>query len=276
MRLKPGEKQAQGRRTRAMTATTDSKSQAGVTTAEGMTVDGPWDIEVRGLWKSFGALPVLRGLSLRVRAGERLVIVGPNGSGKTTLIRILATLLRPSRGEVRVAGFDTRRQGDEVRRHVGVLCHQALLYGELTARENIEFYGRMYGVADPAGRASELLRTVGLEGQANTMTRTLSRGMQQRLALARAIVHEPLVLLLDEPDTGLDQHGAGVLRDLVTDGAAQGRTTLLTTHNLERDLEMADRVAILNGGRMVFSASRESLDVARLKEAYHHHTRRTA
>lgn len=259
-----------------MTATTDSKSQAKATTAEGMTADGPWDIDVRGLWKSFGASPVLRGLNLRVRAGECLVIVGPNGSGKTTLIRILATLLRSSRGQVRVAGFDTRRQGDEVRRHVGVLCHQALLYGELTARENLEFYGRMYGVADTAGRAAELLRMVGLEKQATTLTRTLSRGMQQRLALARAIVHEPLVLLLDEPDTGLDQHGSGVLHNLVAEGAVQGRTTLLTTHNLERSLGVADRVAVLNGGRIVFSARREELDVERFREAYHRYTRPTA
>ncbi len=236
----------------------------------------PWDIEVRGLWKSFGASPVLRGLNLRVRAGERLVLVGPNGSGKTTLIRILATLLAPSRGQARIAGFDTRRQASEVRRHVGMVCHQAFLYGELTGRENLRFYGRMYGVKDPDGRASELLELVGLEAQANTLTRTLSRGMQQRLALARAILHEPLVLLLDEPDTGLDQHWAGVLNDLVAEGAAQGRTTLLTTHNLERSLEIADRVAVLNGGRIVFSAPREELDVERFKEAYYRHTRAPA
>jgi heme exporter protein A len=259
-----------------MNAAASPRPQTEAATTKGKPADGPWDIEARGLWKSFGASPVLRGLNLRVRAGERLVIVGPNGSGKSTLIRILATLLSASRGQARVAGFDTRRQANEVRRHVGLLCHQTFLYGELTSRENLRFYGRMYGVVDPDGRATELLRMVGLEEQANTLSRTLSRGMQQRLALARAILHEPLVLLLDEPDTGLDQHWAGVLNDLVAEGAAQGRTTLLTTHNLERSLEIADRVAVLNGGRIVFSAMREELDVARFKEVYYRHTRPAA
>jgi heme exporter protein A len=117
-----------------------------------------------------------------------------------------------------------------------------------------------------------MLRLVGLEGQADTLVRSLSRGMQQRLALARAIIHEPLVLLLDEPDTGLDQRWTGVLRDLVAERAAQGGTTLLTTHNLERSLDLADRVAVLNGGRIVFSARRDDLDVGSFKEAYSRHT----
>jgi heme exporter protein A len=238
-----------------------------------MTTEGSWNIEVQGLWKSFGALSALRGLNLRVRAGERLVILGPNGSGKTTLILVLATLLRPSHGWVRVLGFDAARQAIEVRRRVGVLCHQTFLYGELTASENLQFYGRMHGLADPGGRAGQLLNMLGLERQANTRTDALSRGMQQRLALARAILHEPPVLLLDEPDAGLDQRWMQMVSDLVAEGAAQGRTTVLTTHSLERSLELGNRVVVLSGGRITFSAAREELDVACLREACYHHTR---
>lgn len=234
--------------------------------------DGAWDIEVIGLWKSFGGAPVLRGLNLRVPPGERLVIVGPNGSGKTTFVKILATLLRPSAGRVWVAGSDVRTEANEVRRHIGVLCHQTFLYGELTARENLIFYVRMYSVPDPKGRTSELLRLVGLEGQADAPTRALSRGMQQRLALARALIHEPPILLLDEPDTGLDQRWADALRQLIVRRAAQGYTTLLTTHNLERSLDLADRVAVLNRGKIVLAVRRDELDVASLEEAYHRHT----
>lgn len=234
--------------------------------------NGAWDVEVRGLHKSFDCVPVLRGLDLRVAAGQRVVIVGPNGSGKTTLFKILATLVRPTAGGARVAGFDIQSQSSEVRRNVGVLCHQTYLYSELTCQENLLFYARMYGIADPAQRSREMLRLVGLEGQTDTLVRSLSRGMQQRLALARATIHEPLVLLLDEPDTGLDQHWVGVLRDLVAERTAQGGTTLLTTHNLERSLDLADSVAVLSSGRIVFSALRDDLDVGSFKEAYSRHT----
>ena len=257
-----------------MTGSLESTQPAPATTAAPTDVsgNGAWDVEVRGLRKSFGSVPVLRGLNLRIAAGQRAVIVGPNGSGKTTLLKILATLLRPSAGAARVAGFDIRSQTSEVRRNIGLLCHQTYLYGELTCQENLLFYARMYGVVDPPQRSRAMLRLVGLEGQTDTLARSLSRGMQQRLALARAIIHEPLVLLLDEPDTGLDQRWADVLRDLVAERAAQGGTTLLTTHNLERSLDLADRVAVLNGGRIVFSARRDDLDVGSFKEAYSRHT----
>lgn len=245
---------------------------AEVTSRQGAAALGSWDIEVKGLWKSFGGAPVLRGLDLRVRAGECLAIVGPNGSGKTTLIKTLATLLRPSAGTVRVGGFDVRAEASEVRRQIGVLCHQSFLYSDLTVGENLQFYARMYGVGDPGQRVREMLRLVGLEERVATLVRALSRGMLQRLALARALLHEPAVLLLDEPDTGLDQRWAGVLRDLVVRRAAQGCTTLLTTHNLERSLDLADQVAVLNGGRIVFAARRDELDVGSLREAYHRYT----
>ncbi len=233
---------------------------------------GVWDIEVQGVWKTFGSTEALRGVNLRVNPGERLAIVGPNGSGKSTLVKVLATLLRPSAGTARLAGLDVQTQALEVRRLIGVVCHQPFLYGELTALENLEFYSRLYGLPHPSDRARQQLRLVGLEGQADVLGRDLSRGMQQRLALARALVHEPPILLLDEPDTGLDQRWAAFLVDLLAEAAGQGRTVLLITHNLERSLELADRVAVLNGGKIVFTAKRDELDVASLKEAYLRHT----
>lgn len=231
-----------------------------------------WGIEVQGVWKTFGLTEALRGVNLRVSPGERLAVIGPNGSGKSTLLKVLATLLRPSAGTARVSGFDVQRQAPEVRRLIGVVCHQSFLYGELTAFENLEFYGRLYGLPDPKGRAREQLRLLGLEMQADVLGRDLSRGMQQRLALARALIHEPPILLLDEPDTGLDQRWSAFLIDLLAEAAGQRRTVLVVTHSLERSLGLGDRVAVLNRGRVVFAAKRDELDVASLKEAYFRHT----
>jgi heme exporter protein A len=231
-----------------------------------------WDIEVKGLWKNFGVTEALRGVNLRVSPGERLAVMGPNGSGKSTLVKVVATLLRPSAGTARLAGLDVQRQAVRLRRLIGVVCHQSFLYGELTALENLEFYARLYGLPDPSDRARQQLRQVGLEGHSDVMGRDLSRGMQQRLALARALVHEPPILLLDEPDTGLDQRWTGFLVDLLAEAAGQGRTVLLTTHDLERSLDMADRLAVLNGGRVVFTAKRDGLNVGSLKEAYLRYT----
>jgi heme exporter protein A len=227
-------------------------------------------IEVVGLRKSFGSLSVLRGVDLEVLPGERVLLVGPNGSGKTTLIKVLATLLRPTAGYALVAGFDVVRQAELVRRCVGFVSHQTLLYGELTVAENLAFYAHMYGVED-GGRARELLSLVGLSERAGRQTRTLSRGMQQRLALARVALHRPPVLLLDEPDAGLDQQGVAVLDGMLTDSSGSGCATLFTSHNLQRGLDMATRVAVLSKGRIVFQARREQLNAEDFEEAYRRH-----
>jgi heme exporter protein A len=227
-------------------------------------------IEVVGLRKSFGALSVLRGVDLEVLPGERVLLVGPNGSGKTTLIKVLATLLRPTAGYALVAGFDVVRQAELVRRCVGLVSHQTFLYGELTVAENLAFYARMYGVGG-SGRARELLSLVGLSDRAGRQTRTLSRGMQQRLALARVALHRPPVLLLDEPDAGLDQQGVAVLDGMLRDSAESGCATLFTSHNLQRGLDMATRVAVLSKGRIVFQAPRERLNAGDFEEAYRRH-----
>ena len=224
-------------------------------------------IEVVGLRKSFGPVSVLRGLDLEILPGERVLLVGPNGSGKTTLIKILATLLRPTAGYARVVGFDPVHEADMVRRCVGLVSHQTFLYGELTAVENLAFYARMYGVED-GDRCHEMLALVGLSDRADKQTRTLSRGMQQRLTLARVALHRPSVLLLDEPDVGLDQQGVAVLDSMLRDSAGSGCTVLFTSHNLLRGLDMASRVAVLSKGRIVFQASRDQLNAGDFEEAY--------
>ena len=227
-------------------------------------------IEVVGLRKSFGPLSVLRGVDLEVLPGERVLLVGPNGSGKTTLIKTLGALLRPTAGQARVAGFDVVGEADMVRRCVGLVSHQTFLSGELTVAENLAFYARMYGVED-GDRCREMLSLVGLSDRADRQTRTLSRGMQQRLALARAALHRPPVLLLDEPDAGLDQQGVTVLDGMLKDSAGSGGAVLFTSHNLLRGLEMASRVAVLSKGRIVFQAPRERLNAGDFEEAYRRH-----
>ena len=240
-------------------------------------------IEVRGLVKSFGSKVALEGVDLDVAEGEFLTLVGPNGAGKTTLIRILATLTRPTGGSVRVAGYDLARQGNEVRRRIGLASHQTLLYGDLSAEENLRFYGRMYDVPDLEEGITALLQRVDLDHRRHDLVRTFSRGMQQRLSLARALLHDPAILLLDEPYTGLDQHAAEMLREVLAalapplspptlggkmKGGAKSRTVLMTTHNLERGLELCDRVAILFNGRLVHQADKSQLDVAGFREIY--------
>jgi heme exporter protein A len=231
-----------------------------------------WDVRTRGVWKMFGPLAALRGINLTVAAGERLAIIGPNGSGKSTLLKVLATLLRPTAGTALLGGLDVRQDAAQLRRHIGVVSHHTFLYKDLTALENLQFYARLYRLPDSADRAERYLELVGLEKHAGTAAGDLSRGMQQRLSIARALVHEPAVLLLDEPDTGLDQRWSAFLTDIIAGAAAEGRTVVLTTHNLERSLDLADRVVVLNAGKAVFSADRNELDAGSLRENYTRHT----
>jgi heme exporter protein A len=225
-------------------------------------------IEVRGLVKSFGSKVALGGVDLDVAEGEFLTLVGPNGAGKTTFIRVLATLTRPTRGSVRIAGYDLAGQGTEVRRRIGLASHQTLLYGDLSAEENLRFYGRMYEVRELEERITALLQRVDLDHRRHDLVRTFSRGMQQRLSLARALLHDPAVLLLDEPYTGLDQQAAEVLREVLVSLGGRSRTVLMTTHNLERGLELCDRAAILANGRLVHQEAKDSLDVVEFRETY--------
>ena len=230
-------------------------------------------IEIRGLVKSFGHKAVLRGIDLEVADGQFLTLVGPNGAGKTTLIRILATLSKATSGAVLMNGFDLADEFVDIRKSIGLVSHQTLLYGDLTPDENLRFYGQMYDVPDLEDRIGVVLQQVGLEGRRHDPVRTFSRGMQQRLAIARAILHQPSVLLLDEPDTGLDQHAAEMLHELLATVGTKGRTVLMTTHNLERGLSMGDRVAILAKGRIAYEADKDALGVESFREVYYHSVR---
>lgn len=230
----------------------------------------PAAIEVRGLRKEIGGRLVLRGIDLRIEMGETVVIFGPNGAGKTTLLRILATLARPSAGTVRFGGVDSSEAGPAVRRWIGLLAHQTYLYDDLTAEENLRFYGRMFEVRDLDERVETVLRQVGLADRRKDRVRVLSRGMQQRLALARAILHRPGLLLLDEPESGLDPAAAAGLRALLGTVEREDRVVILTSHSLELGLDLASRVVVLVRGAIVLDRPRSAIDRATLEQLYSH------
>ena len=205
-------------------------------------------IVVRGVRVAFGATVVLRGVDLDLPWGARLALLGPNGAGKSTLLRAIATLSRPSGGTVQIAGVDAFAEPAVVRRLIGVVAHQTYLYDELTALENLRFYAELYDLPDAGTLATTMLDRVGLTARRNVRAGSLSRGQQQRLTLARALLHDPPLLLLDEPDTGLDLAAFGLLESLLL---GEERTVVLTTHNLRQAARLCDRYAILNGGRIV-------------------------
>ena len=225
-------------------------------------------IEIERLVKSFGRKAVLKTIDLSVPAGQSVALFGPNGAGKTTLIRIIAGLSKASSGRVVLGGVDVGRASDALRRYVGVVSHNPLVYDSLTGEENLKFFGRMYDVAELPRRIDEVLEQVGLRTRRKDVVRTYSRGMVQRLAIARAILHDPPILLLDEPDTGLDQQAADMLRSLLTELGSSDRTVLLTTHSLERGIEWADRAVILNNGRIRYDSLTEGLGSAEFRDIY--------
>lgn len=225
-------------------------------------------IEVNKLVKRFGMKTVLRGMDFRVERGEFVALLGPNGAGKTTFLRILSSLARPSLGEVKIAGYRLPHEAAQVRARLGVVSHLPLLYGDLTAQENLEFYARMYGVSNRGQRIAEVLDMVGLASRRHDLVRAFSRGMQQRLAIGRAVLHNPEALLLDEPYTGLDQDASSMLDETLKSVAAQGRTVVMTSHDLARAEDLATRFDILSRGVIAASAARESLGNSNLLTFY--------
>jgi heme exporter protein A len=199
-------------------------------------------VAVAGLRRDFGEWTALDGVGFDLAAGESLVVLGPNGSGKTTLLRILATLLRPSGGEVRVLGARLPGEAWKARGRIGFLGHEPLLYRDLSGRENLRFQARLHGLRGEAAEAriERLLATIGMERRAEQRVGELSAGMRQRLAICRCVLHEPELLLLDEPDSNLDAEGRELARELI--GPAEGRTRVLVTHDPERALPDADQV----------------------------------
>ncbi len=226
-----------------------------------------WIIEAENLQKTFAWTPVLNEVSCRIGAGEVVSIFGPNGAGKTTFLRLLATLLKPSSGVLRL--FQRAPHDPIVRRRLGFLGHDSFLYPDLTPIENLTFYGRAYGVSDMETRINTALEQIGLRDWGNTPVRTFSRGMEQRLALARALLHEPDLLLLDEPYTGLDSRGVTMLQTTLTRTKEQGKTVVLTTHDFALGLESCDRALILHRGRLSWQSTGRLPSVQEFVEIYH-------
>ncbi len=205
-------------------------------------------IEVKGLVKRFGSRYGLHGVDLFVEQGEFAVVLGPNGAGKTTLLRILAGLSRPTCGFVVIGGHRLPEGAVGIRRRLGVVTHQPMLYGDLTLVENLKFHGRMFEVDDLDGRIREVMDLVGLTTYRNELVRTLSKGLMQRLTIGRAILHRPDLMLLDEPHSSLDQEACRILDDVLLQASAQGHTILLATHDLERAANLGSIFHVLSNG----------------------------
>src|SRR5580658_9289411 len=211
-------------------------------------------LEVSGVWKYYGDFPALRDIAFRVIPGSTVALLGRNGAGKTTLLRILAGLSKPSRGSVTINGMNVREE--YARRRIGVLGHGISLYDELSATENLMVFARLYGLAAPRKAALEWLERTGLERVRDGLVREFSRGMRQRLAVARAFIHDPEVLLFDEPFTALDDRAIAVLESLLQDAHAQGRTIVLSTHQLKEALVLATHVALISRGAIAYQGER--------------------
>jgi heme ABC exporter ATP-binding subunit CcmA len=225
-------------------------------------------LEIQGLKKGFGLKLVLRGIDLSINAGECVVLLGANGAGKTTLLRILAGLARPGEGRITIEGLDLLSQTREVRRKIGFVAHQPYLYDELTALENLIFFARMYKVEQPQARAIFLLERVGLSKKTRERASALSRGQLQRLALARALLHKPDLILLDEPTTGLDQEGLDLLIELIKEHRERGGTILFTTHDLATAVQNSDQVVILRNGRVAYQQAASDLVSENIQQVY--------
>lgn len=216
-------------------------------------------IEVHHLVKRFGLKTVLRDLEFQAAPGEFVALLGPNGSGKTTFLRILSSLLRPTFGEVKVSGYRLPGEAAAIRSCLGVVSHQPLLYGDLTAVENLRFFGLLYGIEHLDKRITEVIELVGLSARRNDLVRTFSRGMQQRLAIGRAVIHDPDVVLFDEPYTGLDQDASAMLDIVLHQVASRGKTIVMTSHDLMHTSELASRFDVISRGVITASATTKDL-----------------
>lgn len=236
---------------------------------------GSLAIDVRDLKKVFGRREALTDINLKLKDGEFLTIFGPNGAGKTTFLKILSTLISPTSGEVFISSFSVTDEPTAIRGKIGLISHSPLLYLDLTAYENLKFYGRMYGLDNLEKRIGELLDRVELSHRRFDRVRTFSRGMLQRLSIARALLHEPEILFLDEPYAGLDPHAVDILDSLLGDLRAHHtfpstslRTCVMVTHDVEKGFSLSSQVVILSQGKIVFERGAKEIDLPSLKKAY--------
>lgn len=207
-------------------------------------------IEIKKLTKQADNKLILRGVDLSIKQGETVAILGPNGAGKSTLLKVLATLIKPTSGLVKINGLDLKKDHIEVKKLFGYLPHSSLLYDHYTPLENLVFFGDLYGVKDVENRARQLVKEVGLSFFINEPVKNFSRGMIQRIAIARAIIHDPKIMLLDEPHTGLDQGAINILNNVVLSMKEKGCTTLMVTHDFKQAAEICDRIIILKNGKI--------------------------
>ena len=224
-------------------------------------------VVARDLTQVFGRRKALDKVSFTLPAGSFLTIFGPNGAGKTTLLRLLATLDRPRSGKLWIAGCDAEKAPEAVRRRVGLISHAPMLYPDLTALENLVFFGSLYGTPNVDRRALELLSAVGLRLRRDDRVRTFSRGMTQRLAIARALIHDPSIILLDEPYAGLDPRASAIFDELI-EGVREGRTLVMVSHDRERGLALCTHGLLLSSGHVVGFGPKETLDLGLLTTLY--------
>ena len=229
-------------------------------------------IYTRGLTKYHGNRLALRDLDLDSPWGQVLSVFGPNGSGKTTLVRTLSGLSRATSGSIRIAGLNPETNGAAVRQILGVLTHKTFLYDDLTVMENLRFHARMFGVDDLDARIEEVCAILDITSYLNARVRTLSNGMQKRVSLTRAFIHHPRLLILDEPEAGLDQEALNLVGNLLETHRSQGGTAIVTTHNVEWGISYADRVIILSKGRVSYDAHADVLDSNAFRETYRRQT----
>lgn len=225
-------------------------------------------IELSNVTRRFGHLTALRGVTLSIPEGQTFTLLGPNGAGKSTLLRIIATLGKPTSGTVHIRNIDVKESPEQVRAHIGLISHHTLLYDDLTAHENLTFYAKMYGLKNRTESVDDALQTVGLADRHKDRVRGFSRGMKQRLAIARATLHQPEILLLDEPFTGLDTAARSLLSDMICNLRSQGRTILLVTHDLVQGLTLANRIGILKRGELVYESFTENITETELRTLY--------
>lgn len=225
-------------------------------------------ISVNKLSKVFGDNIALRDVDLDIKKGEFITLLGPNGAGKTTLIKIMSTLMSATSGSVTIDGYEVKEEPIKVRKRIGVISHETYLYDDLTAYENLEFYGKMYEVGELDERISNVISLAGLQHRLYDRVGTFSRGMKQRLSIARTLLHDPPILFLDEPYTGLDQHAAATF-DEISSRFAEDKTTVMAIHDISRGFEKCDRLVILSSGEKVFDVPKEEIrDEAHLRSIY--------